>query len=312
MFPPIKVQAMNLSTCKRVVMFNLTNDENGEPFIEFRHYGVSARQRAVNKGIKKVINNKKVPDMSKFNDLADYILHNNRVSGGMSSESEMDDLPESKIVLPEDYQDKKGGTSVAIKLHELGPRLKMRLLKIEEGLCRGNVVFHSVIQKSKADIKKQLDSLKGKRELKEKRKKQQEENVKRKQEKLESKNKVEESKDQAKKKKNDDDNDGEEEGTTKVFTNFMKDGYVPNIASAHKRAPGISKGMWKKEHKRQLTGSVEKKERRGRREKKDDGTSTKVTLGKRAIKQTATLHKKNTSTFKSQHKPQKRQKTSSS
>jgi ribosome biogenesis protein SSF1/2 len=111
MFPPIKVQAMNLSTCKRVVMFNLSTDENGEPFIEFRHYGVSARQRAVNKGIKKVINNKKVPDMSKFKDLADYILHNNRVStGGMSSESEMDDLPESKIVLPEDYQDKKGGT----------------------------------------------------------------------------------------------------------------------------------------------------------------------------------------------------------
>jgi len=129
-----------------VVMFNLANDPaTGEPFIEFRHYGVSARQRAVNKGIKKVINNKRVPDMSKYNDLADYILHNNRALGGMSSESELDDLPESKITLPEDYMDKKGGTQVAIKLHELGPRLKLRLMKIEEGLCRGNVVFHSVI-----------------------------------------------------------------------------------------------------------------------------------------------------------------------
>jgi len=136
---------MNLSACKRVVLFNLVKDEDGEPYIEFRHYGISARQRAVNKGIKKVINNKKVPDMSRFNDIADYILHNNRVSGGMSSESEMDDLPESKIVLPDDYQDKKGGTSVSIKLHELGPRLKLKLLKIEEGFCRGNVVFHSII-----------------------------------------------------------------------------------------------------------------------------------------------------------------------
>ena len=179
MFPPIKVQAMNLSTCKRVVLFNLVTNSEGEPEIEFRHYGISARQRAVNRSIKKVINNKKVPDMSRFNDLADFILHN-KGSGGMSSESELDDIPESKIILPDDYSDKKGGTSVSIKLHELGPRLKLGLVKIEEGLCRGNVVFHSLISKSKAEIKTQMDSLKGKRELKDKRKKEQEANVKKK------------------------------------------------------------------------------------------------------------------------------------
>jgi len=50
--------------------------------------------------------------------------------GAYSSESEVDDLPGSKIVLPEDYQDKKKDTSVAIRLHELGPRLKLRLVKI--------------------------------------------------------------------------------------------------------------------------------------------------------------------------------------
>lgn len=81
--------------------------------------------------------------MSKFHDLADYILHN-RGSGAMSSDSEADDLPESRVVLPDDYLDKKGGTNVAIKLHELGPRLKLKLLKIEEGFCRGNVVFHAL------------------------------------------------------------------------------------------------------------------------------------------------------------------------
>jgi hypothetical protein len=35
----------------------------------------------------------------------------------------MDDLPDSRIILPDDYQDKKKNSSVAIKLHELGPRL---------------------------------------------------------------------------------------------------------------------------------------------------------------------------------------------
>lgn len=138
---------MNLSTCKRIVLFNLIKDplNENEFIIEFRHYGISMRQRDVNRGIKKLLNSKKLPDMSKFNDLADYIMRNgkkNGSQGGFSSESEMDDLPESRIILPEDYQDKKKNTSVAIKLHELGPRLQLKLVKIEEGFCRGNVVFH--------------------------------------------------------------------------------------------------------------------------------------------------------------------------
>ena len=84
---------------------------------------------------------------------------------------------------------------------------------------------------------------------------------------------------------------------------------VPNIASTAKRAPGISKGLWKKELMRQLTGKEQKKERRGMRtkepkkEKRDKeaatGDKTKM-LGKR---KSSTLHKTNTSTFKSQKKP---------
>ena len=61
--------------------------------------------------------------------------------------------------------------------------MTLKLIKIEEGVCRGNVVHHEFIKKTPAEIKKQLDSLKNKRELKEKRKKEQEANVKRKAEK---------------------------------------------------------------------------------------------------------------------------------
>jgi hypothetical protein len=53
----------------------------------------------VNKGIKRLINNKKIPDMSKFNDVADYILHNQSRHGGStgaySSGSEAEDIPEA-------------------------------------------------------------------------------------------------------------------------------------------------------------------------------------------------------------------------
>ena len=137
-----------------------------------------------------MINNTKVPNLAKYNDVADFILRNASRSGtggdslgAYSSESEIDDLPGSKIILPDDYLDKKKDSKVAIRLHELGPRLKMKLIKIEEGLCRGNVVFHALKRKSPAEVRKQLDSLKSKRELKEKRKRIQEENVRKKQEK---------------------------------------------------------------------------------------------------------------------------------
>ncbi len=79
-------------------------------------------------------------------------------------------MPGSKIELPDDFQDKKKNSQVALRLHELGPRLKLKLIKIEEGLCRGNVVYHDHIKKSPADVKKQIDSLKNKRELKARRK----------------------------------------------------------------------------------------------------------------------------------------------
>ena len=55
-------------------------------------------------------------------------------------------------------------------MHELGPRLRLSLMKIEEGLARGNVVYHRFVKKSKKEIKEQMDEIKRKRELKAERK----------------------------------------------------------------------------------------------------------------------------------------------
>lgn len=164
--------------------------------------------------------------MSKFQDLADFILHNK--SSGFSSESEIDDLPEAKITLPADYQDKAGGSQVAIKLHELGPRMSLKLVKIEEGLCRGNVNFHAYIKKTKAEIKQQADGLKGKRELKAKRKAEQEKNVKNKAElKAASgagRKKVDEDQEDAKDEEPEEEVEGAEADDTKTPAQLQADG----------------------------------------------------------------------------------------
>lgn len=48
-----------------------------------------------------------MPNLSKYNDIADYVLHYSKHrgtdTGGYSSESELDDLPGSKIQLPDDF-----------------------------------------------------------------------------------------------------------------------------------------------------------------------------------------------------------------
>lgn len=91
---------------------------------------------------------------------------------------------------------------------------------------------------------------------------------------------------------------------------------MPNITSVDKRPFGISKGMWKKELKAQVTGTYDKRERRGMRTKRlreesekkgESGKSEKTKhslLGKRdrssSSTKTATSHKSNTSTFKNQ------------
>jgi len=84
----------------------------------------------------------------------------------------------------------------------------------------------------------------------------------------------------------------------KIFGNFQKNRIVPNITSTKKRPAGITKGLWKAELKKQMTGSYEKKGRRGKRSQSKDkeGSEEKGALGKRT--RTATSHAKGTKTFK--------------
>lgn len=98
----------------------------------------------------------------------------------MLSESEMEDDPNTHVTLSQKLSSRgnmEQGKS-SIRLTELGPRLSLQLVKIEDGLMDGEVLYHDFIHKSeeeKAEIKKKREL---KKKLKEKRKKIQEENKK--------------------------------------------------------------------------------------------------------------------------------------
>jgi len=42
-----------------------------------------------------------------------------------------------------------------VKLIEIGPRLRLQLIKIEEGLCSGSVPYHKFVKKSATEVEEQ-------------------------------------------------------------------------------------------------------------------------------------------------------------
>lgn len=68
----------------------------------------------------------------------------------------------------------------AIKLIELGPRMRLRLTKVEEGLCTGKVMWHEYLHKSREEVRELDEKWEQRRRQKDARRKQQKENVEKK------------------------------------------------------------------------------------------------------------------------------------
>ncbi|CAG2054965.1 unnamed protein product [Timema podura] len=173
MFPTINVTKVNLSTIRRCVLLNYNPTSK---LIDFRHYVIKLVPVGLSRGVKKIVQNK-VPNLGRLGNISEFFTKSN-----MLSESEYEDDPSSHVVLPQTLTSRgniAGGQS-GIRVHELGPRLTLQLMKVEDGLMNGEVLFHELVQKTdeeKLFIKKKRDE---KRKLKEKRKKTQEENTKKK------------------------------------------------------------------------------------------------------------------------------------
>lgn len=161
MFPAINPTETKVNTIKRVLLLN-KDKETG--IIDLRHYIIDTRLVDVNKGVKKLVQirkklNKKLPDLSKVNDVSDIILDNG-MQGAFTSDSEVDDdaiveIDEEILTKPK-IANQSGFESVkrkkAIKLTEVGPRMKLDLVKIEQGVCAGKVLFHSQFTKSEREM----------------------------------------------------------------------------------------------------------------------------------------------------------------
>jgi len=217
LFPSINVQQTRLAECQRVLLFHLDKQTK---HISMRHFLITARPTGVNRSLRKLVQRKGNIDLGRMQDIS-QILGGTRGAGygtdgdeTGASESEAEDET-TQVHLAQDFVGKGNfaNQQSAIKLHELGPRLELEVVKVEAGCCGGEVLYHAHIQRTDRE-KEQLRSKVAERErLRAARRAEQEANVKRKRQEEERKKAAKEggkSEQQQKKKQESDENTDED------------------------------------------------------------------------------------------------------
>ncbi|PVD38432.1 hypothetical protein C0Q70_01047 [Pomacea canaliculata] len=163
-----------MDSIRRCVLVNYNKDTK---LLDFRHYLIKLAPVGISRSIKKLIR-PKLPNMSRFETISEYIERGGNLS---ESEGEMDG-PHNEVTLPQEVRGRGNikATQSAVRLKEVGPRLTLQLVKIEEGICDGAVLFHAFVKKSVEETESIKAMREKKRILKEKRKREQLENVKKK------------------------------------------------------------------------------------------------------------------------------------
>jgi ribosome biogenesis protein SSF1/2 len=211
LFPPINPTTATLKSIRRIMLLDRSppdpNADHASYVLNLRHYAIETRTpKSIPKPLRKLDAAEKLtghkrkksglPNLGKLDDVADYLLDPHAADGFTSgSDSEPETDAEVEVRLPgtqkartpkEKEKDSKRsaqGPNVerkAIKLHEIGPRLRLRLTKVEEGLCGGKVMWHEYIHKTKAELAEMDRVHEQRRQEKERRREEQRANVERK------------------------------------------------------------------------------------------------------------------------------------
>ncbi|XP_064867000.1 suppressor of SWI4 1 homolog [Oncorhynchus nerka] len=150
MFPSINVHKVALNAIKRCTLLNY---DPVSQEIEFRHYSLKVVPVGMSRGVKKLMQ-EKFPNMSKFEDISELLM-----KGANLSESEAEQDGDHNITeLPQIYSGRGNMASQqsAVRLTEIGSRITMQLVKIEEGMEEGNILYHAVISKTEEELQEIL------------------------------------------------------------------------------------------------------------------------------------------------------------
>lgn len=134
LFPSIDVRHLKLLKMKRVVLLRLNTDTGN---IDFRHYSIRVRPVGVSKQIRRLVTRKKIPDLGKFQSIDDMLDDGGMSSGASDGEEDQLDTRRHVDTSNEDFSTSKS----AIRLVELGPRMTLKLHRIQDGLLGGAKLY---------------------------------------------------------------------------------------------------------------------------------------------------------------------------
>ena len=212
MFPAISAQRTPISSIRRVLLLNrrpAAAQGASEYIIDVRHYAISTKSVGLSRPIRRINAAERrvhrgvdpkgkggVPNLGKLEDIADYMLDPGAAAagGGYTSESEVEEDAQVEVLNPAVRGAKRkrlprGPEKRSIHLLELGPRMTLEMVKIEDSLADGKTLWHAYEKKTKEEVQ-ELERRHAKRQAeKEKRRKEQQANVRAKKEALEAKDK---------------------------------------------------------------------------------------------------------------------------
>jgi len=191
MFPTTNIPTLNLDNVRRVVIWEW-NDETEE--IEFRQFVISKSPVGVGKKVKKIFEassaaNKALPKLGNLEEVSQF-LEDNMVTSGVDSEGTKSEADEARVEIKQEANKKKASNAAEvwkIRLTEYGPRMTLKLTKIQEGVNDGEVLYHAYQEeRDESEVLKMTQDKRAKEAEKKKRKATQMENIERKRAKKEA------------------------------------------------------------------------------------------------------------------------------
>ncbi|KAL8274577.1 hypothetical protein Esti_001480 [Eimeria stiedai] len=199
-FAPVDVRTSKLSDFRRVAFFRRVpaasssnsssskGEEEGLVF-QFRHYSVSLKAAKLTAGVESVLRaaaggaaQKQLLQQlqqQQQTDACDLLLaaeqqpqQQQQVRFDVAAcPARLSKRSSLQLLLPgkqqQQQQQQQEELSMAVQLREIGPRLQLKLIKIEDDVCTGKVLYHALIAKTPEELrvlKKKEQMLKAKRE----------------------------------------------------------------------------------------------------------------------------------------------------
>ncbi|XWS36170.1 hypothetical protein CRYUN_Cryun20dG0062200 [Craigia yunnanensis] len=140
-FPDIDINTVKLFSCQRIVLLNYNKDTK---LIDFRH-SVRLQPVGVSRRIRKFVQNHQVPDLRNHQDVSDFVTNSHSfclLFEELVMDQKVKQMRKPQQLLTSDLSRvNRAATKSAVKLQEIGPRMTLQLIKIEGGLCYGEVMF---------------------------------------------------------------------------------------------------------------------------------------------------------------------------